>query len=295
MVGATCLAIRHPIFSLRTFDVCITDEASQLTEPVSIDVGQVWHAGVLIPCLSTFFLLLSPCALCFFPFPMASQVSLGPLRSCRSFVLVGDHQQLPPLVQSSEASAAGLSTSLFKRLAMAHPAAIATLSVQYRMHADIQLLANALVYSGALTCGSAAVAQAPYSHITASALEAAVADWQRRHCGSGSAAAAATATGAWLRVALFPSHAVRFVDTDGALGWWERRPRAEGGQRSHAGAVINPLEIQVVADVVAVALAAGARGEDIGVISPYRSQLRYLRSAMEGVENAESVEVSGAA
>ena len=47
----------------RSFDVCIVDEASQITLPAS----------------------------------------LGPLRHASMFVLVGDHYQLPPLVQSQEA------------------------------------------------------------------------------------------------------------------------------------------------------------------------------------------------
>ena len=49
--------------SRRSFDVCIVDEASQITLPAS----------------------------------------LGPLRCASVFVLVGDHYQLPPLVQSQQA------------------------------------------------------------------------------------------------------------------------------------------------------------------------------------------------
>lgn len=48
-----------PLFSKRQFDVCIVDEASQITLPVC----------------------------------------LGPLRFAKTFVLVGDHFQLPPLVR----------------------------------------------------------------------------------------------------------------------------------------------------------------------------------------------------
>jgi DNA replication ATP-dependent helicase Dna2 len=63
VVATTCLGVNHAIFSRRTFDYCIVDEASQLTLPVS----------------------------------------LGPLRCAAVFVLVGDHYQLPPLVRDSEA------------------------------------------------------------------------------------------------------------------------------------------------------------------------------------------------
>jgi len=63
VVAATCLSTHHPVFSKRLFDYCILDEASQITLPVS----------------------------------------LGPLRHARVFLLVGDHYQLPPLVQSEQA------------------------------------------------------------------------------------------------------------------------------------------------------------------------------------------------
>lgn len=57
------MGINHPIFSRKTFDFCIVDEASQISQPVC----------------------------------------LGPLFFSRRFVLVGDHQQLPPLVLNREA------------------------------------------------------------------------------------------------------------------------------------------------------------------------------------------------
>ena len=63
VVATTCLGVNHALFSRRSFDYCIVDEASQLTVPVS----------------------------------------LGPLRCAAVFVMVGDHYQLPPLVQSHEA------------------------------------------------------------------------------------------------------------------------------------------------------------------------------------------------
>ncbi|KAJ8610045.1 hypothetical protein MRB53_038772 [Persea americana] len=55
----------------RVFDYCIVDEASQITLPVC----------------------------------------LGPIRMARVFVLVGDHYQLPPLVQNREAQEGGLDVS----------------------------------------------------------------------------------------------------------------------------------------------------------------------------------------
>lgn len=92
----------------------------------------------------------------------ASQITLptclGPLRFADRFVLVGDHHQLPPLVRSHDARKGGLDESLFKRLCNTHPEAVVDLKSQYRMNEDIMLVANELVYSNKLSCGTPEVA-----------------------------------------------------------------------------------------------------------------------------------------
>ena len=60
IVATTCHSLHHSVFSHRLFDYCIIDEAGQIPLPLS----------------------------------------LAPLRMSSVFVLVGDHYQLPPLVQS---------------------------------------------------------------------------------------------------------------------------------------------------------------------------------------------------
>ena len=120
-----------PLFFRRKFDYCIVDEASQITLPTC----------------------------------------LGPLRMADTFVLVGDHFQLPPIVslptsteltfqvKNSEARRGGLDVSLFKLLSEKHPQAVVDLSYQYRMNEDIMLLSNRLVYENRLKCGSDQVAK----------------------------------------------------------------------------------------------------------------------------------------
>lgn len=93
VVGATCLQIKHQLFSKRRFDVCIVDEATQIT------VSAV----------------------------------LGPLRCANRFVLVGDHYQLPPFVKSAEARELGMGQSLFYTLSKEHPRAVSMLEYQYRV------------------------------------------------------------------------------------------------------------------------------------------------------------------
>jgi len=119
VVATTCLKISHAIFQERMFDYCIVDEASQITLPVCI----------------------------------------GPLRMAKTFVLVGDHFQLPPLVKNPEAKVGGLDVSLFKLLSEAHPDSVVTLEHQYRMCEEIMTISNTLIYDGRLKCGTEAVAQ----------------------------------------------------------------------------------------------------------------------------------------
>jgi DNA replication ATP-dependent helicase/nuclease Dna2 len=107
------------LFSRRKFDVCIVDEASQITLPTCI----------------------------------------GPLRFADTFVLVGDHHQLPPLVRSRDAKKKGLEVSLFRLLCDAHPQAVVDLAYQYRMNADIMLISNTLIYKDRLKCGTKEVAE----------------------------------------------------------------------------------------------------------------------------------------
>lgn len=82
LVAVTCLGVKSPLCQAavrdRRFDLCIIDEASQLVEPIA----------------------------------------LGPILMADAFCLVGDHQQLPPLIVSPVAKAGGMGTSLMRRLAL---------------------------------------------------------------------------------------------------------------------------------------------------------------------------------
>ena len=110
--------------SNRPFDVAIVDEATQLTEPLTI----------------------------------------GAVLLAKRFVLVGDSRQLPPVIAAPEACTAhvdrdrselakemglrGLDWTLFERLA-GHVPEVA-LTVQYRMNGEVQEIANRLYYDGEL-------------------------------------------------------------------------------------------------------------------------------------------------
>ena len=67
--------------------------------------------------------------------------------------------------------------------------------------------------------------------------------------------------------------AVHFIDTAGASYDEELEP--EGESR------LNPLEAALVVRKVTALLAAGVKASDIGVITPYSAQVRFLREEMK--------------
>ncbi|XP_073729316.1 DNA replication ATP-dependent helicase/nuclease DNA2 [Misgurnus anguillicaudatus] len=220
IVATTCMGVKHPIFSRRRFDFCIVDEASQISQPVC----------------------------------------LGPLFYAQRFVLVGDHQQLPPIVQNAEARALGMDESLFKRLEH-HSEAVVQLNVQYRMNSAIMSLSNALMYEGRLECGSdktaSAVLQLPSKALVEKELDLYVCEPQYI---------------AWVQAALEPNNPVCFLNTSEV-------PAPETVEK---GGISNQTEALLVHVIVTLLLKAGCRAADIGVIAPYRQQLKSISSLMQG-------------
>ncbi|ACM57283.1 DNA replication factor Dna2 [Halorubrum lacusprofundi ATCC 49239] len=106
VVAATTAACGSRVLRECEFDVALVDEASQLTEPGT-------HAAI---------------------------------NRADRFVLVGDHEQLPPVVRAEN----DLQTSLFQRLIEEYPDASVMLDRQYRMSQRIQAFASAEFYDGAL-------------------------------------------------------------------------------------------------------------------------------------------------
>ncbi|EGX50503.1 hypothetical protein AOL_s00075g232 [Orbilia oligospora ATCC 24927] len=71
---------------------------------------------------------------------------------CKQLVLVGDHQQLGPVIMNKKAARAGLHQSLFERLVILGCAPI-RLNVQYRMHPCLSEFPSNMFYEGSLQNG----------------------------------------------------------------------------------------------------------------------------------------------
>ncbi|GLI75313.1 DNA replication endonuclease-helicase Dna2 [Penicillium ochrochloron] len=232
VVATTCLGVNHNIFNQRIFDYCIVDEASQITLPVC----------------------------------------LGPIRMARTFILVGDHYQLPPLVQNKAAQEGGLDVSLFKLLSDAQPDSVVNLEHQYRMCEDIMLLSNTLIYSGRLKCGTPQVAARSLEIPNIQALKQFHTDDVQFSQPKQDICLGAGHGRCWLNDLLVPSAKTLLVNTD-TLG-------ASSLETAQGQRVVNHVEAILCTQLVEALIACGIPARDIGVITFYRSQLSLLRQSL---------------
>ncbi|KAI5746615.1 hypothetical protein M8J77_005494, partial [Diaphorina citri] len=201
VVGVTCMGSVHPLLTKRTFNVCIVDEATQ----------------VLLPAV------------------------LPPLLSAEKFVLVGDPEQLSPLVVSREASELGLSESLFSRLD--RPVVTTCLTAQYRMNRFITQLVNRFTYQGRLECANQMVETATIPELNFNTDQV------------------------WLQKCL--SHqlesSVIFLNVN----------------CDNANEAANQNEANVIHTIVTALVQSGIPTDHIGVIATYRNQVSLLKRLLD--------------
>ncbi|KAJ3416935.1 Tripartite DNA replication factor [Chytridiales sp. JEL 0842] len=193
----------------------------------------------------------------------ASQLTLptclGPLKHAHAFVLVGDPYQLPPLVRDPEARDGGLNVSLFRLLLEAHPEAVVTLEHQYRMNAEIMLLSNTLVYGHRLRCGTEGVAASRLELPSPQGLAS-------LHNHGPNIASHCSGQKCWIADVIAPERSVLFLDTDEVPG-----SDARVGDLVH-----NQTEADLVFQITEALIRSGVEEREIGIISPYRSQLKTI-------------------
>ena len=159
--------------------------------------------------------------------------------------------------------------SMLKRLADRYPESVAQLTLQYRMHEDICLLSNLLVYKGHLKCANdtvrskkLALPQFPRS------LRSIV---KPDSPGLG-----------WLLPLLNPNRPVVFANTD-AIGL--NLETSGRGRGSNGGGLVNDKEVDLARCIAQGLRVCGLNASSIGIISPYRAQVRVGRNSTDWQEN----------
>lgn len=226
VVGVSALGVTDTLLRQCEFDVCIVDEAGQITLP-SV---------------------------------------MGALLRADKFILVGDHNQLPPLVQSATAEEQGLDTPLFARLAKAHPSTVVTLSRQYRMSEEIQTISNAFVYGGALRCGTEGVARArlELDRVALNALQS---------------------VDPWMHRVLAPENPLLFIDTSGLPHRFTELSKGDITE--------NHGEAELAIAIGDAAVRLNVPGDNIAIISPYRSQVALINDKIRTRDKANNRDVGG--
>jgi DNA replication ATP-dependent helicase Dna2 len=110
IIVATTSTISNPVFEKIGIQTVIIDEASQMTETTA----------------------------------------LSALIEGDRFILVGDHKQLPPVIQNPKVLQEGLGVSIFERLANAHTKDVHLLNRQFRMNDKLIDFSNNTFYDGKL-------------------------------------------------------------------------------------------------------------------------------------------------
>eukprot|EP00080_Pristionchus_pacificus_P023390 PDM83410.1 dna-2 [Pristionchus pacificus] len=202
---------------------------------------------------------------------------IGALLSSDRFVLVGDAKQLKPLVQSKEASAEGMSTSLFERLITAHSSKHAvTLDKQFRMNRVVSSVASSLFYDGRLSCANEKVAEA--------CLNSAHERYEGRSEESKEVFSSS------LTVALDGSIDNSAIFIDVPSGNEEGKDEMDDSPLSttvsiSTGGIVNEREVEIVKKLVEEFTKRGLPTSSIGVAAVYNKQVDLLRRSIPtGIE-----------
>lgn len=184
------------------------------------------------------------------------------------------------------------------RLADAMPVAVSRLSLQYRMHKDICDLCNDIVYKGTLKCANDQVSTAL---LTLDNFPNGLPKLQKRIFTSNSQSSLSATKSDdqdWLLRIIDPRYVVVFADTDRihsdpsiAEGQYNCQlkaincknvsvnryletssPKGSGRMRGRSG-VTNFMEVELIRRTATAFVSCGLDVSDIGVISPFRSQV----------------------
>jgi predicted DNA helicase len=161
-------------------------------------------------------------------------------------ILIGDHKQLPPTVINQEAVEKGLSISLFEKLYELYADDFAsTLKTQYRMNREIMGFSSLYFYDVDLKAADSAAGQT----LLDLGIDIKSDDF-------------------FADKALKPEYPIVFLDTFNM----EAEERSLNASNSYD----NPVEAEIVLDIIDRAVKLSIEQKDIAVISPYKDQVDFL-------------------
>lgn len=178
---------------------------------------------------------------------------LIPMRRAGRVVLAGDHCQLPPTVKCFEAMKQGLGRSLMERLVENHPEAVTLLTTQYRMNEDIMKFSSYWFYGGEMVAAE-------------DAKHRGILDYDMPI--------------EWIDTAEMISEIAEIADENEDLrAYREALSGNSFGRINKEEAQLTLLTLQNYITKIGKQRFLDER-LDIGLISPYRAQVKYLRQLL---------------
>ena len=196
-----------------------------------------------------------------------------PMRRASRVILAGDHCQLPPTVKSIAALRAGLGKTLMERIAENKPEVVTLLKIQYRMNEDIMRFSSDWFYGGQvesapqIKCRSILDYDHPISWIDTS-------NEENRITIEGEDAPEDSASN---------SSPASAANQNSDLNFKEQFVGESFGRINKAEAELTLLTLAEYFTKIGKQRVLGD-SIDVGIISPYRAQVQYLKKLIKKYE-----------
>lgn len=172
--------------------------------------------------------------------------ALIPYLKAPKTILIGDHKQLPPTVVNQEAAESGLKVSLFENLIEIYQDELSSmLEIQYRMNREIMGFSSIYFYENSLRAAET-VAEQKLSDLGVQVDDA--------HC--------------FTDKSLMSEYPFVFLDT--------KEMKADERSFDGSNSYDNPVESEIVLDILDRALKSSLSEDDIAVIAAYKDQVDLI-------------------
>ena len=207
------------------------------------------------------------------------------MRRAGRVVLAGDHCQLPPTVKSFEAMKGGLVKSLMERLVENHPEAVSLLTIQYRMNEEIMRFSSDWFYSGSMKAAPEVRYRGRLDYDTPiewidTASATFNASSSKENDNSANVTSESTESSI-PSVSPVTNSSTDFVElTESESAFRESIAGVSHGRINRDEALFSLLKLQNYIEKIGKERFLEER-IDVGLISPYRAQVQYLRHLLK--------------